>query len=107
MDVFIHLQNMSRLLVLHIVFEKTTMHKVGRPCNLLNWSTASNVYQKFLIKETQHSLEWGEAPSSYQDQSVQVMMRFIFLHHCVLQKFLATVCIYSAFNENGPIGHPA
>jgi hypothetical protein len=66
--VFVHLQTMSRLLVLHFVFEKTIMHKVWRLCGTLNWSTASNMYQKFLLKETQHSLEWGGAPSSYQDQ---------------------------------------
>jgi len=88
MDVFSHLQNMSWLLVLHFVFEKTTKLKVGRPC-----SHSSNGYEKFLTKETQHCLEWGGALFSYQDQSVQFMMRFTFLHHCVLRQFLATVCM--------------
>jgi len=107
MDMFVHLQNMSRLLVLRFIFEKATVHKVGRPCGPLNWSIASSVHQKFLAKETQHCLEWGGAPFSHQDQSVQFMMRFIFHHHCVLGQFLATVCIYSAFNEKGPMRRPA
>lgn len=108
MVLFLHLQTISSLLAVHLVFDytphgKPTRCKPRKPWGPLNWPTATKPHWNFLSKESVNTLlKIGCSTTLLPDHVFQYVVLFSLKHPRALQKLQVTVCNYSASDQKRP-----